>query len=347
MYKISNEKFNLFPLAFNDFCNDIASLSESLKYSGGVNLDRIIDAKMIDDILQYCCQNSQLLYVIDMRYVIAYENKIFSKLIAYNNLKMLIVNIKSDMVGSIKEDLQNQYLEADEGVLCSDIALIDQYNKIKSDIKDVYHKEAVTIVNWMRQNVTQEMLKDLKPLDSSGVYCNMYINAKRLFTDPDKYYLVIYLIVCMILENDQDIDAIVSASRNGANLASIIGWLVNKKVIHCTNLGPRFSLVTSSLHKDIRKNKKYIYIFDFLCLGTEVKVLNALLSYKGAILVNGYGIANYISIEENEKTNVIGKMKSLVDVQREHIGYMIAGSRDEIKNLLQEDVEYVSGLYRI
>ena len=224
----------------------------------------------------------------------------------------------------------------------------DSYSAYYDEIHNIYHNETVTIVQWMKQCVTKESVKNIKPLDSSGIYCNMYINAKRLFIDPDKYYFIIYQMICMIASSNQNFDALVSASRNGANIASIIGWLLNKKVIHCTSLGPKFSLAPNLIYKEIRHKKRYAYIFDFMCLGTEAKLLNALLNSKGANLVEGFGIANYINLEHNLQFSVLNKMNSLVDVQKEKIGYRIAGSKEEIEEMLiEESEEYVSGLCRV
>lgn len=348
MYIIKNEKYILLPLAYNEFCRDIESLKEREKYDGNIKIERIIDGQTIDNIVEYCNKNNNLLYVIDMRYIISYENKTFRKLLEATNAKILIINIGNNMVESIKEDLKGAYTVVDEKTLSSDANLQMIYEEYRDDIHNIYHKETVAIVYWMKHNVTEENIKGLKPLDSSGVYCNMYINAKRLFTDSDKYCFIIYELICMIVNNDQEIDALVSASRNGAIIANIIGWLLNKKVIHCTHLGPKFSLAASSFYKDIRKNRKYAYIFDFMCLGTEAKLLNTLLSFRGANLVEGYGIANYINLEGVSEHNVFTKMRSLVNVQKEKMGYRIAGTKEEIEGMLaKESKDYVSGLCRV
>lgn len=348
MYIIKHEEFILLPLAYNEFCNDIESLRKSEKYAGSIEIDRFIDNHLLENIVEFCSKDKKKLYVIDMKHIISYEDKAFKKLLKCVDSKIIIANIENVLYDSIKEDLDYKFIAINEKTLVSNKDLEMVYDKNHDEICNVYHEEAVLIVNWMKQNVKKSDIRNIKPLDSSGVYCNMYINAKRLFTDPNQYCFIIYQIICLIMENNCEVDALVSASRNGANIASVIGWLLNKKVIHCTNLGPKFSLAASSVYKDIRRNRKYIYIFDFMCLGTEAKLLNTLLSFKGAVLIEGYGIANYINLEENAQFSVFGKIRSLVDVQREKIGYRIAGSKEEIEGMLiEEDVEYVSRLYRV
>lgn len=348
MYIIKHEGFILLPLAYNEFCNDIESLRNSEKYAGRIEIDRIIDNQLFENIIEFCSKDKENLYVIDMKHIISYEKKALKKLLGCSDFKIIIANIENNLFDSINEDLEYKYTAIDEKTLISNKNLEIVYKKYHDEIHNIYHEEAVLIVNWMKQNVKKSDIQNIKPLDSSGVYCNMYINAKRLFTDPSQYCFIIYQMICMIMQNNCDVDALVSASRNGANIASVIGWLLNKKVIHCTNLGPKFSLAAGSVYKDIRRNRKYIYIFDFMCLGTEAKLLNTLLSFKGAVLIEGYGIANYINLEANSQFSVFGKIRSLVDVQREKIGYRIAGSKEEIEGMLiEEDIEYASRVYRV
>lgn len=348
MYILKHKEFILLPLAYNEFCNDIESLRDSGKYAGRIEIDRIIDNQLLEEIVKFCSQEKDCLYVIDMKHIISYENKAFKKLLECSQSNIIIANIDNSLYDSVKEDLEYKYTVIDEKTLASEKGLEMFYLKHHDKISNIYHEETVMIVNWMKQNVKKEDIQNIKPLDSSGVYCNMYINAKRLFTDPNRYCFIIYQMICMIVQENCEVDALISASRNGANIASVIGWLLDKKVIHCTNLGPKFSLAASSVYKDIRKNRKYIYIYDFMCLGTEAKLLNTLLSFKGAILMEGYGIANYIDLEKNSQFSVFSKIKSLVDVQKEKVGYRIAGSKEEIERMLIEgDKVYDSRLCRV
>lgn len=349
MYVITNEKFHLIPLAYNEFCKDIESLVELKKYAGTIEIDRIINKDTVCSLIEYCRQDWDKLYVLDMQHIVSYENRALNMLLDCSNIKIIIVNIDNGLIVNVKEDLQGKYKETRGNTLCSHEQLEAVYDKLAGEIEGIYKTLLVNTVKWLRQIVTKDKLHELKPLDSSGVYCNMYINVKRLFTDPAQYSFVIYHMVKMIKECDIEADALVSASRNGANIASILGWLLDKKVIHCASLGPKFSLVSGSIDTEIRKHKKYIYIFDFLCLGTEVKLLNALLNLKEAKLATGFGIANYRNLENVSQLSVLAKISCLVDVQKENFGYRIAGTKEEIAKLLvEEDRDYgTARLHRI
>lgn len=344
----------LIPVAYNIFCEDIASLIEGGKgIKESITIERYLSGREMHRILKYLEKENtnkevdKNVYVIDMVNIVSYENRVFSQL-KDSSYDVAIVNMNPDVYSRVKEDVEESYIIRPEAFFSSSQVEV-QYTKIKKEMKDIYHSEVVNIVKSITEIIDEKDLTNLRPLDSSGVYCNMYINVKKLFLMPEKYYFIIYQMICKIKKDNLEVDAFISASRNGANLANIIGWLMGKKVIHCTNLGPKFSLASPNMSDDIRKDKKYIYIFDFMCLGTEVKVLNALLSIKQAELVKGYGIGNYIQVDENiDQFNVTNRVRTLVDVQKESFGYRIAGTRDEIKNLLKEEgFIHESGIQRI
>lgn len=198
MYVIRDKKFVLIPLAYNEFCNDIKSLGDSPKYAGEIKVKRILDNSALEDIIEYCSQDKDILYIVDMKNIMSHANRVFKRLLELENVKIIIVNIEGSLIDNIKEDLNDRYEQIDEYTLCSENKLKDSYSAYYDEIHNIYHKETVTIVQWMKQCVTKESVKNIKPLDSSGIYCNMYINAKRLFIDPDKYYFIIYQMICMI-----------------------------------------------------------------------------------------------------------------------------------------------------
>jgi len=347
MYVIKDTKFILIPLAFNEFCNDISSLRDSSKYVGKIHSRRIVDKNVLTDVINYCACNDDVPIVIDMNNIISYCNRDFNRLLSLSCSKIIITRIDINLIDRVNEDLKGHYIK-NKNALCSSDEMVDFYKHNKDDITNIDHIEILNVVQWMKQCVNKENITELRPLDSSGVFCNMYINVKKLFVDPLNYYYVIYQMICMIDNSNIAFDALVSVSRNGANIAEIIGWLLNKKVIYCPSLGPKFSLATYMVENKIRKNGKYVYIFDFMCLGTEAKMLNALLSFAGANLVGGFGIANYIDLEQRYQFSVINKMNSLIDVQREKIGYRIAGSKEEIGDMLvEEKEEYGTRLFEV
>lgn len=342
---IRKENYLIIPLAYNIFCKDIYSLAEGNRgIKDSISIMRILSQDELRDVIALInkdfasTESSDFLYVIDLCNIISCENRMFERLRSLSaNISIALINCGEVIKEKIEEDISEYYIQKDNTFFSSQKAF-DIYAEHKEKIDTVYHDECVNIVKKITQNVQKSEIEQLNPLDSSGVYCNMYVNAKKLFLVPQLYYFIIYQMICMIETDKIEVDAFISASRNGANIANIIGWLMGKKVIHCANIGPKFSLASPNISGNIRKSHSYIYIFDFMCLGTEVKVLNALLGLKEAKLVCGYGIANYINCNYYDmQYNVLGRIRTLVDVQAEKFNYKITGTKDELEKLLRED----------
>lgn len=83
-------------------------------------------------------------------------------------------------------------------------------------------------------------------------------------------------------------------SNNGAILANILADIFDKPVLYLLNLGPKIAIKDNEIRSEIKKGNRYIYIYDFLCLGNEYKLLDMLLKINGAKLVNGMGIAQLL-----------------------------------------------------
>lgn len=341
MYIIKQEKFILFPLAYNEFCKDISSICKTGTFAGGVHIERVLNVDSIKDIISFIEQNSKIediFYVIDMRNIVSYVEHSFSLLKELKDYKIIIYGAKGDVEKKIDDDLGGNIIPLMKNIKATTNIDKSCVKKLEKEIESVYITETAKIVQWMSRNISPEQYDELMPLDSSGVYCNMYVDAKKLFLDPTKCYFILYLMILEVAKykNKNEIDALISASRNGANIANIIGWLLDIKVVHCINLGPKFSLSMQNINKDIRERKKYFYIFDFMCLGTEVKVLNSILTVKGARLEGGMGIANYIVISHSNKEGVIGKMHTLIDTKSAGLDYKIAGTKEDICTALRK-----------
>ena len=70
-----------------------------------------------------------------------------------------------------------------------------------------------------------------------------------------------------------------------------------------------------------------------MCLGTEAKLLNAIMTVKGATMLSGYGIASYV----NKHDGFFKSIASLVDIREKEIGYRIIGNKEDLSLILRED----------
>lgn len=351
MYIMDETDFIVLPLAYNDFCEDVISISQTGTFTGEISLERVLSASSIHKIISFISEDMKgkdRCYVIDMRNIISYAEHSFTQLQKIIEANIIFFGASDETGIKLNEDIPGKLLDLSDKMKGTKRLRKEAICQIQTKVEKIYLNETAKIVRWMSHKITKIESEKITPLDSSGVFCNMYVNAKKLFLDPDKYYFILYQMILRIAKYKEQIDALISASRNGANLANIIGWLLNIKVVHCITLGPKFSLSMQNINKDIRKRKNYFYIFDFMCLGTEAKVLNAILAVKGARLIGGMGIANYIAIDKSSGQGVISKMNTLIDTHTANLDYKIAGTKEDILKLLREGEEKdESGLQKI
>lgn len=169
-------------------------------------------------------------------------------------------------------------------------------------------------------------------LSSSNVYVDCYVNTKGLFMEPERLRVVVYHMAKEIITNGLAYDALVCSSKNGAVLATLIGQIIDKKVIYCVNVGPQYALLPQIADEVFRGGGKYIYIGDFICLGTEVKVLHALMCSRQSTLVAGVAVASYTPIgtpDLKEKHSPLAMVHCLVNLIDAGIPYRIAVRRED------------------
>ena len=150
-----------------------------------------------------------------------------------------------------------------------------------------------------------------EPVASSNVYANRYFNAKRILCNQDLFNLVVYQLVLQVLEyigfslekysNSAEefslamnkFDAFICASVNGACLASALAVFFKKPVIFLRNVGPSMTVSDDKLVNLIVPNRKYVFIFDFVCSGTEYHRVRMLCNIQRARLCYAFGISHY------------------------------------------------------
>jgi hypothetical protein len=120
-------------------------------------------------------------------------------------------------------------------------------------------------------------------------------------------------------------------SNNGAIIANVLSYIFGKEVLYLMNLGPKIALSNKDLKSKIKKDGRYLYICDFICLGNELKTLDMLLKINGARLVYAMGIAQLLPSDRYGNANC--EVDSLVKLQdyKEMFDYRIALSPNDLK----------------
>ena len=98
------------------------------------------------------------------------------------------------------------------------------------------------------------------------------------------------------------------------------------------NIGPQYALPVSAVER-IQRGERYLYVYDFICLGTEAKLLHALLASRGAFLAGGIGVASYIPLDNPEleqKHSPLAKIDSMVNLISAGIPYQTYLQKDAV-----------------
>lgn len=326
MYYWEDDSYIIIPISYNVFYRESLKNKRHISFAREFSITNGLLEEILKIILKY---GSKKTLVLDMERV-NYPGKMFEEFRSIH-YSVIFCNIRGEILRKkMQEDLPSLAWSDDEdicllnGMLTETI--LDEY---ETKFSVIYKKLYARILNSIKDSC-----KDGEPLllDSSGLYSNMYISVKKLFLTPNDYYFVLYGMAIEV-EKLGEFDSFISSSKNGAILANLLGSLLNKKVVHIQGVGPKYSMKFGNIQNEIKRGKAYVYVFDFICTGTELKVLSALINSNDAYLVGGIGFARYGKMDE-ERTFMKDKIKCLVTTYEAGVEYKVAGDKADILRLM-------------
>lgn len=320
MYVFNENDYMVIPVDFNAFFYSTKEQPKKIRYSR----DYSIMGELHKQIVACIYSNKNKILILDMRNIVSYNARLFEDLESFVD-SIIFINVGEE--GSIrqrlKEDLEMLEWE-DESIsygpnlkgkisISSIVDLVNTYRK----------KEVVNIISNLVEDEKKPIL-----LESSGLYGNYYVDIKKLFLNVEDFYFIIYCLVVIVYPHviSERIDAFVSSSKNGAIIANILGGLLDIKEVHLIGVGPKYSMELGNSIECIKPGKKYAYIFDFMCTGTELKIVSALINSKKGSLVYSAGIARY---KKNINFNLIKETDVIINTKELGINYKIFGEQDD------------------
>lgn len=303
------------PVDANMFISDSKEYGYDMKYSKEYS----ITDTFFETMSQFIHINDKkwINIVLDMNNICSVSSRKMGSLKKYAR-KIIICNVNNNrMQNIIAEDLPEMH--EIEHVFFS-----EEINKDK--IKEIIDNCNLTREEKQREIVSNIVESDKNGyfLESSGLYSNYYINTKKLFLNAEEFQYIIFSLASILFQNINlhSIDALVSSSKNGAIIAYILGGLLDIKEVHLIGIGPKYAMEIGDAIECIRAGKKYAYVFDFMCTGTEAKIVSALINSKKAYIPYAIGIAKY----RNEiAVFPIKEVNSLVNTEMIDINYSISG----------------------
>jgi len=287
-------------------------------------------------------------FVIDMARVTNYtHHEVFDKFFAsVKKAKKEIFFINISKEGFLKKRIQTDLLYAGFEI-DKDLKLFDRHIFLSNDITDVGENKTNQVNKIYAeieiQKIADCLLDKQSFLESSNIFLSKYLHLKRLFLSSAATMFVCYRLCCKLEENEKHKNVpLISGSSTGNVIATILATLTDREILHCSNIGPRFGIKIRTLPLKImdKKNKgrDYIYIFDMICLGTEIKILNSMLKMNDSKIIACFGVASYL-----DKAKVKGKRKELLDKEKNNLSkeeYILRG-----KNINENGLEKIECLF--
>jgi len=304
-YKIDNSNLVYYPVLLNWLIERNASCIEKCIYNNYINkefLERVNES--INDILS---TNSTEYILLDFSLVAHCEPRSFiSYLDAFEKGTLIFYNINDEIFRFINTDLRSiNHLVKYNGQVISNINGFTYFNNNNDIIKSAPLQIIRKILKCCINSDNNEYY-----FPSSNIYGNKYINVKNVFYNPEMYYLIIFQIAKRIETcNFRDADKLLCASYNGAVLSTLVGQLLNKEVLYIMKLGPNISFKDRELINKIESDKKYLFIGDMYCLGTEYKSAETLIKLHNASLIGGIVVAKYTLKKDNKNITSLVEIK--------------------------------------
>lgn len=320
MFIIDINNIRIIPLDFCVFFLDASNYIGRFKFSKKQYINEAVFKDLMQEILE---NNDKKIIGVDMSNISSYPMHIFSKISSNENVFFFNINEENIRL-RMKEDLPQLIWRSDETAIFS----MDKWSEINEMLKnDCKSSRKIKQAEIMRKTMLRQ--EDVYTLESSGLYSNCYLSIKKLFREVEDFYFIIFSLAHRISDLPK-FDAFVTSSKNGAIIATILGDILNVKEIHLIGVGPKYSMEFDGSVDSIKPGKRYVYIFDFMCTGTELKIVSALINSKKGILKAAIGISRY---KKNINVSLSGSIEVLLEQKELGIEYLIAGSKEELQIL--------------
>jgi len=320
------------------------------KYLGEYNKSRVFEnsGTTYEFLYDLVKAHPKKLFVIDFL-GIDIQKSIFEKFHNFNNT--VYVNVCLEIFNEFNKEqrkgvyqLEGSLHEPKESYIITHLDLKKSFGLEAKNFNDYYCK---CLGDLSRDNkVVGDKLVELlekfciekvkSPIRSSNVVANMYVRLEKIFTKPNDLNILMYYFTMLIYFNIHSKEEhvndliLISASPIGACLANMVKLLLkncfnclvknyselkfSKKYLHLLKVGPQLSSLKNPIDFAKYKRKKFIYIFDFMCLGAERNLIKAILDAGGAKLTASYGIAHYKKALDESGVHPCLNIHTLIDI---------------------------------
>jgi hypothetical protein len=266
-----------------------------------------LNERFISDIYQFIKDDKEKNYILDFMNIALVASRSFAHFNSLENKNIVFINLQPDSTfGIIKDDIKDSLAIGEERNAIANTTegknIIDGLGTVTEVNKKMDKNKIRIIATYIKEHT----ISGEQYLESSNVYANMYIDVKQVFLENKVYALAIYELCRTMKKHFPGDCCLVSASNNGSTIATAVGRLLKINVLYLRNLGPHVTLHDTQLIEKIIPQQKYVFVFDFICLGTEFKIAKTIVKLKKAALIGAIGIAIY---NPPDKEKIISLLK--------------------------------------
>lgn len=301
---------------YSDACDILIPIHANVFFSTHDNKERDLyggvlngqtTEKIIDFIIKKGKKNN---FYLDFCNIYSSDSRVFSKFSDLEGYNIIIINANVKLYGNISsEALNSKAVSTIKLVDTAPIALIDS-------IKFNHRADLFRSISKPDENYY---------LDSSNVYLNKYVNVKSLFNDIINFKLLLYELSNLIVaaySNEKKVmfDYLVSSSSNGSAIAVCLSDIFNVPALYFHNIGPKYAMHNANIKDHIRHGKRYLYIYDFICLGTEYRLTKNIIESNSGNFIGGVGFSSYakpkMKVKYKEEPLHVMNIESLAYIDR-------------------------------
>lgn len=269
-------------------------------------------AKTIAETIEFLNNNSFSEVFLDFDKIVGSDQRCFQDMMQLknNNLKLYFINVLSD---KIRQQITTELIDQAKGRNNFFLVEENRVDEYKKNVEIIVRAQLLDIINYISEDHSNMYIF----LESSGVFSNCYIHVKKIFGKPELYKILLFQLIDKICKkyyhSDENVklafDYLVSSSLCGATLVSDLASYLCKPVIFFHNFGPKYALHNTSSISKIEKAKRYLYIYDFVCLGTEYKLTKGIIELCGGSFLGGIGIASFVEPKVSYREIQSGQVK--------------------------------------
>ena len=331
MFVIKTNKIIIYPVAFNLYTDKIdgnkkdgnteqkEDSNTSILFFNETRLDENDVRKIQTDIKQF---SEEKILLIDFQNILIKDSRNFDILLPDREKHVIFANLSIEtgffdkVATDIKIPINLQDREERSIYSNEDICKQMKKSNIVSTLNQIYCDYIAELIN--------DCLDDGKDgfefLESSCVFSSKYVNIRKIFRKPEQGRFLIYCLAYRVKElvGDTGNYKLICTSKTGAIIANIISHMLNVPVVFCVGVGPKFAVKPDEIVERVQEQERYVYIFDFICIGTELKILSTFISDRKSKLICGVGPASYIRCNHPEiakRKLILNKMHPLINVQ--------------------------------